>query len=222
MDNKNKRTQKKFQGKKDEESRSLLSYEGGSKKSKKTDKKEEEEEDPKHCGCCKYTTAITLYAILLWILGILILFDICTGFANKYFPVWYPVVALFLFFIFLAGLVLITSWFCKDSSGTRTSLKTGGWLILGSTIALIFWAIIYVWSKNSAEHQDSGDSESKVKTHGMKKGKVGLAQVTDVNLGTGDDDDDYVSRSDGYYIGMYLIWGAVILTFDGLLIYAAF
>ena len=138
---------------KDEESMSLLSrssgkYEGGSKKSEK-DKKEEEEkkEDPKHCGCCEFTTAITVYGILLWVLGILVFADIMTQFFNKYFPLWYPLVGLFIFFIFLAGLVLITTWFCKDSSATRTSLKLGGWLILGSTIVLIFWAIIYVWAK---------------------------------------------------------------------------
>ena len=153
METRNKRTQKRFQAQKDEESMSLLSrssgkYEGGSKKSEKDKKeKEEKKEDPKHCGCCEFTTAITVYGILLWVLGILVFADIMTQFFNKYFPLWYPLVGLFIFFIFLAGLVLITTWFCKDSSATRTSLKLGGWLILGATIVLIFWAIIYVWAK---------------------------------------------------------------------------
>jgi hypothetical protein len=79
------------------------------------------------------------------VFGFLVLFDICAGFANKYFPLWYPLVALFIWFVFLGGLVLTATWFCKDSAATRTSLKLGGWLILGATIALIFWAIIFVW-----------------------------------------------------------------------------
>jgi uncharacterized membrane protein len=166
-----------------------------------------------HCGCCKFTTALTIYGIFLWILGILVFADICTQFANKYFPLWYPLVGLFIFFIFLGGLVLIATWFCKDTAATRTSLKLGGWLILGSTIVLIFWAIIYVWAKESAENPSSDDSSDQQKV----KVKIG-----DIKLGTGDDDDDYHDQSNAMYILGYLLWGAVIITFTVLLIYAAF
>ena len=41
-------------------------------------------------------------------------------------------------------------------------------------------------------------------------------------LGTGDDDDDYHDQSNGMYILGYLLWGAVIITFTALLLYAAF
>jgi hypothetical protein len=56
----------------------------------------------------------------------------------------------------------------------------------------------------------------------MKHGKVNLAQVSDVQLGTGDDEDDYHTQSSGMYILAFILWGAVILAFDGLLLYVAF
>jgi len=60
----------------------------------------------------------------------------------------------------------------------------------------------------------------------MKHGKTNLAQVSsyiqDVQLGTGDDDEDYHTQSSGWYIFAFLLWGGVILAFDGLLLYVAF
>jgi hypothetical protein len=96
--------------------------------------------------------------------------------------------------------------------------------ILGSTIALIFWAIIYVWAKDESEKPPSDDSsDSKLRTGKMRMKHKGvkLAQVSDVQLGTGDDDDDYHTQSSGWYIFAFLLWGGVIIAFDVLLIYCA-
>lgn len=162
------------------EERSLLQFEGGSKKtskkpskktSKKTSKKMEESEDEKpprdlyHC-CCTYPCAILVYGILLAVFGFLVLLNIFVEFNNKYYPLWYPFISFILALVFVAGIVLFFVWCCKESKETRTSLKIGGWLILGSILALVFWNILFIM--NYRHH----DSEN-------------------VKVGSGDEDYDY-------------------------------
>lgn len=96
MEKKNykKNTFKKFQG--DEESQPFISYEGGAadekkpseakkseakKSEKKADLEDDAEVDDTHC-CCKYTTAIMIYGIFLWLFGILLIANILVEFAN--------------------------------------------------------------------------------------------------------------------------------------------
>ena len=168
----NKKTLKKFRG--DEESEPFIRYEGGAeeaaaepkaseakkseaKKSeaKKSEKKSEgksseEEIDDTHC-CCKYSTAIMIYGIFLWLFGILIICNNLVEFANMYFPWYYPFVSLLLSIVYFAGLILIAIFWCSDSESTRTGLKIGGWLILGSLVALVLWNIFFIL--NYAKHK---------------------------------------------------------------------
>ena len=159
------------------------------------EKSEEEEIDDSHC-CCKYPTAILVYSILLWLFGLLIFFNILVQFANIYFPWYYPFVSLILVFVFFGGLVLLSVWMCKDSYATRTGLKTGGWLILGSVVALILWNVFYILNHNKHKHQG-------------------------VKVGTGDDPDDYDEEDRSTYLLGYLIWGLIIITLDVLLLCCA-
>merc|ERR1711934_842988 len=163
---------------------------------KMEEKKEDEEvPDDKHC-CCKYPTAIMIYGIFLWILGLLVLFNIIIEFANIYFPWYYPFVSLMLVLVFFGGLILIAIWFCNESPETRTGLKIAGWLILGSVIALILWNVFYILNHNKHKHEG-------------------------VKVGTGDDPDDYDEEDRGTYILGYLIWGLIILVLDVLFLCCA-
>ena len=111
-------------------------------------------------------------------------------------PKWYPIVGIIFSLFYLAGLILFSAWLCKDSYGTRATLKIGGYLILGSTVFLIFLAVglILFWDK---EHEN-------------------------IKVGNGDDDDDYVEMSRGTYILNYLIGGLVIIAVVVSLIILAF
>jgi hypothetical protein len=202
---------KKSKGNQDEEKRSLLQYEGGEEammaedmemkmeekmEEKKEEKKEEEPEvDDTHC-CCKYPTAIMVYGIFLWILGLLVLFNIIIEFANIYFPWYYPFISLLLVLVFFGGLVLIAIWMCKESPETRTGLKLAGWLILGSVIALILWNVFYILNHNKHKHEG-------------------------VKVGTGDDPDDYDEEDRSTFLLGYLIWGIVIIVLDVLFLCCA-
>jgi len=198
---------KKSKGNQDDEKRSLLQYEGGmdmaegmemeKKMEEKMEEKKEDEEpvDDTHC-CCKYPTALLIYGIFLWILGLLVLFNILIEFANIYFPWYYPFVSLLLVLVFSGGLVLIAIWMCKESPETRTGLKFAGWLILGSVIALILWNVFYILNHNKHKHEG-------------------------VKVGTGDDPDDYDEEDRSSYLLGYLIWGIVIIVLDVLFLCCA-
>merc|ERR1711934_961714 len=159
-----------------------------SEKKMEEEKKEEEEVDDTHC-CCKYPTAIMIYGIFLWILGLLVLFNIIIEFANIYFPWYYPFISLILVLVFFGGLVLIAIWMCKESPETRTGLKLAGWLILGSVIALILWNVFYILNHNKHKHEG-------------------------VKVGTGDDPEDYDEEDRSTYLLGYLIWGVLIIILD--------
>jgi hypothetical protein len=177
----------------DEESRSLISYEGGQKDAML---EEDDEVDNKHC-CCLYPTAILIYGIILWLLGILIMANILVEFTNKYFPWYYPFVQLLFALVFFAGLILIAVWMCNDSPGSRTGIKVGSWLILGSTIFLILFNVFYILNYN--KHKKQG-----------------------VRVGSGSDEDDYDEEDRGTYLLGYIIWGVVIIVFDILFICCAY
>ena len=120
---KNKKSLKRPRGSEDDESKRLLKYEGGmaDTMSKKSGKKAKKPVTKYHC-CCKYSSAITVYGILLWIFGILILCNTLIEFQNKYLPKWYPIMGVIFALVYVAGLILFAAWCCKDGYGTRTSL----------------------------------------------------------------------------------------------------
>lgn len=148
-----------------------------------------------HC-CCRYRPAITFYGVFLWIFGILILINICFQFQNKYLPRWYPIAGICLFVIYLAGLILFTIWWCKDTYGTRTTLKIAGWLILGSTLALIILCVALILTYDK-------DKDS-------------------IKVGNGDDDEDYQDYSRTAFFLNYLIGGLVVIFFVMTFLWLAF
>jgi len=193
------------------EERSLLLFEGGSKKeskktskktSKKSKEKEPEEEKPPrdlyHC-CCTYPCAILVYGILLAIFGFLIIANIFVEFNNKYYPLWYPFISFMLALVFVAGIVLFFVWCCKESQETRTSLKIGGWLILGSILSLVFWNILFILNYKKTRDGTQG-----------------------VEVGSGDDDEDYDKETRGEYVLGYLLWGTIMVCLDIVLLVLAF
>lgn len=57
-------------------------YEGGQKDmGALSSEKSDDDETNKHC-CCLYPTAILVYGIILWLLGILIIANILVEFGN--------------------------------------------------------------------------------------------------------------------------------------------
>lgn len=85
---------------------------------------------------------------------------------------------------------------CKDSESSRTGLKIGGWLILGSTLTIIIFNVFYILNYN--KHKKQG-----------------------VRVGTGEDPEDYDEEDRGTYLLGYILWGVVILTFNILFICCA-
>lgn len=153
---------------------------------------DEEKEPEKHC-CCAQKKAIMIYAGFLWILGILLFVNVCLIFGNMYFPLYYPLVSLFLALIYLVALVFISIWMCSDTETNRKLLLWGAWLIFVSVVSLLIWNIFFILNYN-------------------KKKKEGI------HVGTGDDPDDYDEESRGAYILGYCIWGGIILILDILII----
>ena len=145
-----------------------------------------------HC-CCAQKKALMIYAGFLWILGILVIVNCCLIFGNMYFPLYYPLVSLFLAIIYLVALIFISIWMCKDTEGNRKLLLWGGWLIFVAIVSLLIWNIFFILNYN-------------------KKKKEGI------HVGTGDDPDDYDEESRGGYILGYCIWGGIILILDILFI----
>lgn len=177
----------------DEESRSLLQFEGGMMDDKKMMMEEEEDDEPaKHC-CCAQKKAIMIYAGFLWILGILVIVNCCLIFGNMYFPLYYPIVSLCIALIYLVALIFISIWMCSDTDTNRKLLLWGAWLIFIAIVALLIWNIFFILNFN-------------------KKKKEGI------KVGTGDDPDDYDEESRGGYILGYCIWGGIILILDILFI----
>lgn len=147
--------------------------------------------------CCKYSTAMLVYGVFLWILGIMCLANVLIIYGNMYMPWYYPGVMTILMVAYLIGLVLIAIWFCNESQGSRTGSIIGGWLILSAIVALILWNVFFVLNHN------------KHKKEGMK-------------VGSGDDPDDYDEEDRQSYILGYLIWGGLIVVLDILFIYCAY
>ena len=185
MKTNNKRVVRRPKRDEEEEVMSFLQYDGGAKS--QASKKSKEPEVKYHC-CCKYSSAIVVYGVLLWILGILVISNILVQFQNKYLPKWYPIIGLIISLVYVAALILISSWFCKDGYGTRTSLKLAGFLILGAIVVLIILCLILVlfWDK---EHEN-------------------------IKVGNGDDDSDYADYPRGWFFLEYLIGGVVIIGID--------
>ena len=105
-----------------------------------------------------------IYAVFLWILGILLILNIILIFNNMYFPAYYPAVSLVLSLIYLTGLILISVWMCNNSESTRKFLVLSGWLIFGATIAIIIWNIYFIMNyekkkKDARVHVGTGDNE---------------------------------------------------------------
>lgn len=173
----------------DEESRSLLQYEGGMEDKKMMMEEEEEEEEEEYHCCCYQKKAIMIYAGFLWILGILVIVNCCLIFGNMYFPMYYPLVSLFIAIVYLVALIFISIWMCSDTETNRKLLLWGGWLIFISIVSLLIWNIFFILNYN-------------------KKKKEGI------KVGTGDDPDDYDEESRGAYILGYCIWGGIILVID--------
>jgi len=150
-----------------------------------------------HC-CCTYQCAILIYGILLAVFGFLVLLNIFVEFNNKYYPLWYPFISFMLSLVYVAGIVLFLVWCCSESKSTRTSLKLGGWLILGSTLALVLWNIMFIlnYKRNN-------------KYEGVK-------------VGSGEDDADYDDESRGEYVLGYLLWGTIIVCLDVALLVLTF
>ena len=115
---------------------------------------------------------------------------------NKRVPIYYGLISFVIALVFLAGLILIAIWACKDYAGSRTCLITGSWLILGATIGLIFWNLLFLYVFDK-KHKDN------------------------IWVGSGDDPDDYTEESKGKYMVGYVVGGLIILTFDILLILVA-
>ena len=123
------------------------------------------------------------------------LLNIFVEFNNHYYPMWYPLFSFFLALVFIAGIVLFLIWSCTESAATRTCLKIGGWLILGSIVALVFWNITFILLYEHDKH---------------------------VKVGSGDEDDDYDEESKGTYVMGYLLWGTVMVCLDVALLILAF
>ena len=126
----------------------------GSRKSKTKDEAD--------CCCCTYDIVIILLGILVWIAGLFMFINIIGMYLNQYFPWWYPTVQLFLFFIFTGGMVMIASWFCSDSSGTRLTLRIACILILSSTVLIFIWNLIYVFGCVKTRHMMIGTGDKDV------------------------------------------------------------
>ena len=107
-------------------------------------------------------------------------------FLNEHFPVWYPTVELLLFFVFAAALVLIGTWWCKDTRATRTNLRIAAYLIFGSIGFSIIVALVYV---------------------------VAACETNYVMVGTGDKDDaeNYDKVPKTWYLLGYIFFGLVII-----------
>ena len=182
---KNKKAIKRPLGADDEENKALMNYEGGAKS--QGSKKSKKQVTKYHC-CCKYSTAITTYGVLLVIFGILIIINILIQFQNKYLPKWYPIVGAVFASLYVGGIVLFLAWCCKDNYGTRTSLAIAGYLILASVVLLIIlcMCLVIFWDK---DHEN-------------------------IKVGNGDDDSDYADYSRGTFFLNYLIGGVFIIALD--------
>jgi hypothetical protein len=131
----------------------------------------------------------------LAVFGGLVLLNIFVEFNNHYYPTWYPLISFLLALVFIAGIVLFLIWTCTESAGTRTCLKIGGWLILGSILALVIWNVSFTLLYEHEHH---------------------------VKVGSGDEDDDYDEESKGTYVMGYLLWGTVMVCLDVALLILAF
>lgn len=85
-----------------------------------------------------------MLGIVFWVFAILILLNIAGMFMNEYYPKWLPWLELIFFGLFVAALVMITTWMFNDVKGTRTSLRVAGYLIIGSIVASIIVMLIYL------------------------------------------------------------------------------
>ena len=65
-------------------------------------------------------------------------------FANEYYQWWYVFVDFLFVLLFVAGLVLMTIFMCKDSEGTRGNLRLAGYLMLASIILIMIWNMVYI------------------------------------------------------------------------------
>lgn len=74
-----------------------------------------EDEGKEDCCCCSYPTVLIVLGALIWVAGLLIFINLIGMFLNQYFQWWYPFINLLLFLLYVGGLVMIASWFCKDS-----------------------------------------------------------------------------------------------------------
>ena len=154
---------------------------------KMMEKDEDKEEEKKwDICCCKYVTAITVISICLWVIGGLIFINIVGMFLNQYFPWWFPTFELFFFFVFVAGLVLITIWLFKDTKTTRTGLRLAAWLIIGSVAAMALFALIFVNAGVDTPY---------------------------VMIGTGnkDDPDNYDKEPKAWFVLGYIFFGLLII-----------
>ena len=99
--------------------------------------------------------------IVLWVIGLLIFLNIVGLFLNQYIPLWFPVLELLFFLLFLAALVLITIWMCKDTEATRKNLTVSSWLIIGSIITSEIVAVIFltIFLKTSYVMVGTGDKD---------------------------------------------------------------
>lgn len=127
-----------------------------------------------------------MLSLLLWTAGVLIFINIIGMFLNEYFDFYYPFIQLLLWLIYVAGLVLISVWYCNDTKATRTNLRIAAYLIIGSLVAIILWNIIWV---------------------------CGICDTPNVWVGTGDknDSDNYEEQSKGMYILGYILIGIILL-----------
>jgi hypothetical protein len=91
---------------------------------------------------------------------------------NKRVPIYYGLISFVIALVFLAGLILIAIWACKDYARSRTCLIIGSWLILGATISLILWNLLFLYVFDK-KHKES------------------------IWIGSGDDPDDYTEKSKG-------------------------
>jgi len=122
-----------------------------SKKSNKSSKKEDPE-DQYHC-CCTYNKALWVYGALLWVFGIFLVVNACLILGNMYMPIYYGLMSVAVALVFLAGLILIAAWACKDTEGSRVCLVIGGWLIFGSILVLILLNAFFVWTYNKSHKE---------------------------------------------------------------------
>ena len=106
-------------------------------------------------------------------------------FLNQYFPWWFPTFEFIFFFLYIAGLVLITVWLCNDTKTTRTGLRVAIYLIIGSIVASVIVAIIY----------------------------VSVLDKQFVMIGTGDkgDSDNYDKQPKSWYLICYIFTGILII-----------